>query len=90
MKKIAVLIVGLALTFSYVAQAEVSDADKKWLKVVETMVAEGKTKVTTPSQSRADLAKEWAAKSGYTVQVSKTATGFQLDLSKNKELATDH
>jgi hypothetical protein len=41
---------------------EASDADKKWGQAVETKIAQGATTISTPSESRAKLAKELASK----------------------------
>ncbi len=73
---------GCLLTFQISAFAEPTSADQKWLEAVKTMVVNGETKISTPSQQRVDLLKEWAAKNGYSVQVAKTERGFRLDVSR--------
>ncbi|HPC60709.1 MAG TPA: hypothetical protein PKX23_08630 [Verrucomicrobiota bacterium] len=82
MKKLALLTLGCLLTFQLTALAEPAPADQKWLEAVKTMVINGETKISTPSQERVDLLKEWAAKNGYSVQVAKTERGFRLDVSR--------
>ena len=64
------------------ADTTASEADKKWLQVVENMVAEGQMKVSTPSETRAKLLKEWAEKKGYSADSTKTDTGYQIKLSR--------
>jgi hypothetical protein len=72
----------LLLTFQLTALAELAPADQKWLEAVKTMVINGEAMISTPSQERVDLLKEWAAKNGYSVQVTKTERGFRLDVSR--------
>ena len=38
---------------------------------------------STPKEDRVKLLKEWAVKRGYSTQVTKTETGFRVELSKN-------
>lgn len=80
MKKLVCLIALVAATS--LAVAETKEADKKWLDVVQKMVTEGKTQISTPSQERVDLLKEWGRKQGYSVTVNKTEAGFRLELTK--------
>ena len=65
MKKLAVLLLGCALTFSLAALGETKDADQKWLEAVQKMVEKGEKKVSTPKEARANLLKEWGKKNGY-------------------------
>jgi hypothetical protein len=80
MKKLVCLI-ALVVATSF-ALAETNEADKKWLDVVQKMVKDGKTQISTPSQERVDLLKEWGRKQGYSVTVNKTEAGFRLELGK--------
>jgi len=50
---------------------EPNEADQKWLAAVTKMVAEGKTEISTHSETRVVLLKEWAGKNGYTVNVKR-------------------
>jgi len=52
MKKLTALLLGGLLMASLTAFAEPSEADQKWLKAVEKMVAKGEKKVTTPVETR--------------------------------------
>lgn len=88
--KIAVLALSMVLISGFVASAEPNDVDKKWLGAVQTMVTEGKTKVTTPSETRVALLKEWGAQKGYAVQVTKSDTGFTVELKRRPEVASKH
>lgn len=83
MKKLTALTLGGLLTVSLALAGEPNAADQKWLSVVEKKVVEGQTQVSTPALERVTLAKEWAAKNGYAVQVTKTETSFQVNFSKN-------
>lgn len=82
MKKIAALILSSLFAVSVLMANEPNEADQKWLAAVTKMVAEGKTEVSTPSETRVALLKEWASKNGYTVNVKKTDNSYRLELSK--------
>lgn len=82
MKKIVIVALGCLLTFGLAFAAEPSAADQKWLTAVEKMVTDGQTKVSTPSKDRVTLLQDWAGKKGYSVQVAKTETGYQVTLSR--------
>jgi hypothetical protein len=83
MKKLAVLLLGCSLTFGVAALGEPKDADQKWLEAVQKMVAKGESKVSTPKEVRANLLKEWGAKNGYSVKVTKTEVGYSIEVSKS-------
>lgn len=74
---VCVLMTGLAFA------AEKSDADQKWLQAVEKKITSGDTKVSTPTEARVTLLKEWAGNNGYTAQVTKKEQSFQVELSKS-------
>lgn len=83
-----IIIAALGLLTSVAALAgETSPADQKWLTVVQKMIAEGKTTVSTPQKERVDLLKDWAGKNGYTVEENKTENGYTLKFAK-KNLAS--
>jgi hypothetical protein len=82
MKKIIALTLGLALAVNFAAQAEPTSADQKWLEVVQRIVSKGETRISTPSQERVTLFKQWAVKSGYAVVVNKTDLGYRLEFSR--------
>ena len=82
MKKLVVLILGGMLTLNFVALGEPSAADQKWLGAVQKMVAKGEKTVSTPNADRVSLLKDWSAKNGYSVKVTKTETGYSLEVSK--------
>jgi putative hemolysin len=87
MTRIAALALVLLLSFSYLANAEPSEADNKWLGAVQSMVAEGKTKISTPSVERVNLLKEWCAQKGYTVQVTRTESHYSIEVRKKDQVA---
>ena len=72
-----------AVLFASLAVAGPSEADQRWLNAVEQKVNAGDRTVTTPSQARVDLLKSWAEKNRYSVTVTKTESGFRLDVNKN-------
>jgi len=63
---------------------ELSEADQKWSQAVETKIAQGATTISTPSQSRARLAKELAARHGRSSTVRKTDTGYRIVVAAAK------
>jgi len=81
MKKLTVLSVGFLLAFNFLAVAGPSEADQKWLQTVEKMVTKGETKVSTSSEDRVTLVKDWAEKKGYSVTVIKSEKAFRLELT---------
>jgi hypothetical protein len=83
MKKLALLLLGCSLAFNFAALGEPKDADQKWLEAVQKMVAEGESKVSTPMEVRANLLKEWGSKNGYSIKVTKTETGYRIEVSKS-------
>ena len=83
MKKLAVVLLGCVLTFGATAGDQPKEADQKWLKAVEKMVAGGERTVTTPKEERVNLLKDWSSKNGYSVKVTKTETGFSVEVSKS-------
>ena len=45
------------------------------------MVAKGDNKVSTSSEERVNLAKDWAGKNGYSVKVTKEGNSFKLEFA---------
>ena len=86
--KLSAVFLGCLLTSGFLALAEPSEADQKWLKTVEQMVTKGDKKLSTPSESRVTLLKEWGKKNGYAVEVTKTEKGFALEVSKKDAAKT--
>ena len=83
MKKILIATLACLLTYGFAFAGEPSAADQKWLAAVEKMVAQGQTKVSTPSKERIDLLQEWARKQGYSIAVTKSDTNYRAQLSKS-------
>ena len=83
MKKITVLALAGMLFASLSFAGEPNPADQKWLTVVEQKITGGQTKVSTPSEERVVLLKQWAAQHGYSVTVTKVESSFRLDVSKS-------
>lgn len=78
MKKLKVWLgIGL-LTAGTALAGEISDADKQWCKAVESKISQGAATISTPSESRAKLAKELADKHGRKCEVKKTDTGYRV------------
>lgn len=82
MKKLSVLLLGIALLGGAAFAENVSEADQKWLSVVEKMVGEGKKEISTTSDARVTLVKNWAVKKGYSADVAKTEKGFTVTFGK--------
>ncbi len=78
---IAIVSVGL-LTLSGALAAEPSQSDQKWLTAIEKKVAQGDSKISTPSEERVNLLKDWAGKNGYSTTVTKSEGSYRVDLSK--------
>jgi hypothetical protein len=83
MKRTIVVALACLLTLGYAFAGEPTAADQKWLETVSKMVADGQTKVSTPSADRVGLLKEWAGKNGYSIEVTKSDTSYRAELSKN-------
>lgn len=81
MKRLAAVILGCLLTFTLVATAAPKEADQKWLDAVEKMVTNGEKKLSTPSEDRVALVKEWGQKKGYTVTATKTEKGYSIEVT---------
>lgn len=60
-----------------------SEADQKWLTVVQQKVTAGETRISTPLESRVALLKEWADKHGYTVVVTLNQSNHRIEVTKN-------
>ncbi len=77
MKSLKVLL--LALTLATPAFAvETSEADQKWSQVVEKIIAQGTTTISTPSEKRVEIAKQLAQKAGRSVEVTKSESGYRI------------
>lgn len=83
MKKLIALASGCLLFVGLAFADGATEADQKWLEVVQKKVTEGQTRISTPVEERVTLLKNWAGKNGYSVAVDKSENGFRLDLSKN-------
>ena len=83
MKKSIALLMGLSLVVCFTAAAEPSVADQKWLEVAQKIITKGETRISTPSQVRVTLLKEWAAKKGWAIEVTKTESGYRLERSRS-------
>ena len=81
MKKLTAFTSALLLTVGMALAGTPSEADQKWLEVAQKKAAEGQ-RVSTPSEPRATLLKEWATNKGYSVEVTKTEKSFQLEVSR--------
>jgi len=77
----ALLVVSLLVGASAFAGTP-TEADQKWLEIVKKKVTEGQAQVSTPSETRVTLLREWSVKNGYSANVVKTDAGFRVDLTK--------
>ena len=81
MKFFKILTLAIVLAASPVFAGEVSKADQKWSLVVEEMIKDGTTAISTPKATRVEIAKKLAKKHGKTVQVVKKGNTFHLTIS---------
>ena len=81
MKKLTAFTSALLLTVGIALAGTPSEADQKWLEVAQKKAAEGQ-RVSTPSETRATLLREWATTKGYSVEVTKTEKSFQVEVSR--------
>jgi hypothetical protein len=86
MKKLPVMLLALALASAAAFAVTTTEADQRWLSAVEKMVQEGKTQISTASEERLALAKNWAATQGYETQVTRIGQSYQVTFSKTKSL----
>jgi hypothetical protein len=84
MKKLTALLLGCLITCGALAEGAPSEADQKWLQAVEKIIAKGEKQVSTPSESRVTLLKDWAEKKGYSVKVTKVEQNFRVEVSSKK------
>ena len=82
MKKLTAFTSALLLTIGMAFAGTPTEADQKWLQVVEKKITEGQPRVSTPSESRVELLKEWASTKGYTLTVTKAESSFQVDVTR--------
>lgn len=81
MKTLQSFILGLLLASSAFAGDTTNDADQKWSAAVEKKIAAGNTTISTPSEKRAEIAKQLAEKAGRKAEVSKVETGYRIKVS---------
>lgn len=81
MKKLTAFTSTLLLTIGIALAGTPSEADQKWLEVAQKKAAGGQ-RVSTPSETRAELLKEWAIAKGYSIEVTKTEKSFQIEVSR--------
>jgi hypothetical protein len=79
LKAFIVLIPMLAVAVA--SAAELTEADLQWGKAVEKMFTEGKTSISTPSEQRAQLARQIAEKQGRPCAVERIDNGFRVVLT---------
>jgi hypothetical protein len=82
MRRFLALLAGCLLLAAAAVAEDPSPADQKWLAAVEKMAARGQTRVSTPSESRAQLLQQWAGKNGYSAKVEKTDNGYSIEVTK--------
>lgn len=83
MKQLTALTAAWVLLAIAAFAGPLSEVDQKWLKVVETKITSGQTRVSTPVEQRVALLKDWAEKNGYTSVVTQCEHGYRLQLVKN-------
>jgi hypothetical protein len=84
MKKVISALVGVCWIAGTVAIAAPSESDQKWLDTVQKMVERGNNRVTTPSNERVNLVKDWSAKSGMTVKVTQAGSSYTMEITSSR------
>lgn len=87
MKKLTVLL-GCLLIAGFAVAGEPTAADQKWLQAVEKMVIKGEKSVSTPNEDRVGLLKEWAAKNGYSLKVTKNDASYRIEVTTKEATGT--
>jgi hypothetical protein len=82
MKKLSAMLLGLTLLSGAAFAGNDNAADQKWLSVVSKMVEEGHNQISTPSETRLALVKNWAGSKGFETRVQKVNDGYVITLSK--------
>ena len=82
MKKLIALTAGLFLSAGLAPAGQLCEADQKWLEVVAKLIEKGNTTISTPIEERVEMLKEWAGKSGYSVEVASSCDCYRLEVSK--------
>jgi hypothetical protein len=83
MKRIIAIACGSLLILGSTLAGELNQVDQKWLTAIEKKVAQGDTKISTPSEERVNLLKDWAGKNGYSATVTKNEGSYRVELSKS-------
>src|SRR6478736_2470009 len=83
MKKLTAFTAAYILIANLALAGQPSEADQKWLAVVQKKIADGQTRISTPVEERVTLLKDWAGKNGYTVAVTESERGYRLALTKS-------
>lgn len=83
MKKLVALTSICLLMSSMAFAGQPTEADQKWLEVVEKKISSGETQISTPTQARVTLLKEWAATKGFATKVTQSDKNFRIELSKS-------
>lgn len=77
-----VLMVSCLMTSGVAFGEETKAADQKWLEVVKSMVSEGQSVVSTPSETRVNLLKDWSKKNGFAANITKEQAGYRIEITK--------
>ena len=77
MNSLKALLLAVALATPAFA-GENSPADQKWAEVVEKIIAQGSTTISTPSEKRVEIAKQLAQKAGRKVEITKSDSGYRI------------
>jgi hypothetical protein len=78
MKTLLGIVLGVLVAGSALAIEQPSEADQKWGAAVEKMIAAGPTTVSTPTETRVQIAKQLAEKAGRKIEVTKVDNGYRI------------
>lgn len=83
MKKLIALTTTLLLTASIASAESPTEGDQKWLQVVEKKITESQPRISTPSEARLALLKDWASTKGYTLNVTKSESNYRVEVTRS-------
>ena len=75
--KIILLTVGLGAS-GVIASELSNEADQKWTAAVEKKIQSAPTTISTPSETRAQAAKQLAQKLGRKAEIQRTESGYRI------------
>jgi len=82
MKYLFALTVACLLVTSSSPAEETPTVNQRWLAAVKHKVTSGDTRISTPLPERLALLKTWATENGYSLEITKFADNFRVNVVK--------